>query len=82
VAAILVGLRLSFLVGIALSALFCGFPARHLESGETQAELAGKAGVTEACISMLESETRKNPSLPALKKIAKALGVPVTALLE
>src|SRR2546425_601760 len=29
--------------------------ARHLESGETQAELARKAGVTEAYISMLES---------------------------
>jgi hypothetical protein len=35
--------------------------------------LAKKAGVTEACISML---------LPTLKKLAKALGVPVTELLE
>jgi transcriptional regulator with XRE-family HTH domain len=38
--------------------------------------------VTEAYISMLESGVRKNPSLPALRKIAKALGVPVTELLE
>jgi transcriptional regulator with XRE-family HTH domain len=51
-------------------------------AGLTQAELAKKADVTEAYISMLESGTRKNPSLPALKKIAKALGVPVTELLE
>jgi len=35
VAAILVASWLSFLVGIALSALFCGFPANHLAFGLT-----------------------------------------------
>jgi transcriptional regulator with XRE-family HTH domain len=30
----------------------------------------------------LETGLRKSPSLPALKRLAKALGVPVTALLE
>lgn len=48
----------------------------------TQAELAKKAGVTEAYVSMIESGARKNPSLPVLKKLARALGVPVTELLE
>ena len=51
-------------------------------AGLTQVELAKKAEVTEAYISMLESGTHKNPSLPALKKLARALGVPVTELLE
>jgi transcriptional regulator with XRE-family HTH domain len=50
--------------------------------GLTQAQLAKKAGVTEAYISMLESGVRKNPSLPTLKKIARALGVPLTELVE
>jgi transcriptional regulator with XRE-family HTH domain len=31
---------------------------------------------------MLESGARKNPSLDVLKRIADALGVPVTELLE
>jgi transcriptional regulator with XRE-family HTH domain len=31
---------------------------------------------------MLEAGKRKNPSLPVLKRLAKALGVPVTELLE
>ena len=48
----------------------------------TQDELAKKAGVTQGYIGHLERGLRKNPSLPALKKIAKALGVPVAALLE
>jgi len=51
------------------------------EQGLTQAALAKRSGVTEAYISMLESGTRKNPSLPTLKKLAKALGVPVGRLL-
>ena len=48
----------------------------------TKRELARRAKVTEAYVSQLESGARKNPSLPVLKRLAKALGVPVTALLE
>jgi transcriptional regulator with XRE-family HTH domain len=48
----------------------------------TQAELAKRAGITEAYVSMIEGGVRKNPSLPTLKKLAKALSVPVTELLE
>ena len=44
--------------------------------------MAKKAGVTEADVSMIESGTRKNPWLPTLKRLARALGVPVTELLE
>ena len=46
------------------------------EQGLTQAQLAKKAGVTGAYVSMIESGVRKNPSLP------RALGVPVGELLE
>ena len=47
-----------------------------------QRELSRRAKVTEAYVSQLESGVRKNPSLPVLKRLARALGVPVTALLE
>jgi len=42
----------------------------------TQEELAKQVGVTQGC------GLKKNPSLPTLKKLARALGVPVTELLE
>ena len=48
----------------------------------TQEELAKKAGVTQGYIAQLERGLRKNPSLPSLRKLARALGVPVTELLE
>jgi transcriptional regulator with XRE-family HTH domain len=46
------------------------------------AELAEKAGVTDAYIAMLETGKRENPSLTILKRLARALGVQVTELLE
>ena len=48
----------------------------------TQEQLAKKAGVTQGYIAQLESGLRKNPSLPSLRKLARALGVPVGELLE
>jgi transcriptional regulator with XRE-family HTH domain len=48
----------------------------------TQEQLARRAGVTQGYIGHLERGLKKNPSLPTLKRIAKALGVPVTELLE
>jgi transcriptional regulator with XRE-family HTH domain len=51
------------------------------QRGWTQERLAQKAGVTKFYISLLETGARKNPSLPALKRLAKALDVPVTELL-
>ena len=41
-----------------------------------------KEDVTQGYIAQLESGLRKNPSLPARRKLARALGVPVTELLE
>jgi transcriptional regulator with XRE-family HTH domain len=38
--------------------------------------------VSQAYLAELERGTKKNPSLPVLRRLAKALGVPVTALLE
>jgi transcriptional regulator with XRE-family HTH domain len=52
------------------------------EKGLSQKALAEQVGVTDAYITMLESGKRKNPSLDILKKLAKALDVPVTELLE
>jgi len=55
---------------------------KHLMGDMTQAELAKKADVTEAYISQLLRGKRKNPSLAILKRLARALGVPVGELLE
>lgn len=49
--------------------------------GMTQAELALKVGVTKQYITMLERGKHRTPSLPTLRKLARALGVPVTDLL-
>jgi transcriptional regulator with XRE-family HTH domain len=38
--------------------------------------------VTQGYIAQLESGWKKNPSLEILKRLARALGVPVTELLE
>ncbi len=48
----------------------------------TQEQVAKMAKVTKPYITMLERGARKNPSLPVLRRLAKALGVPVTELLE
>lgn len=50
--------------------------------GLTQEQLARKVGVSDAYISMLESGAKQNPSLPLLKRLAKALKVKVGELLE
>jgi transcriptional regulator with XRE-family HTH domain len=50
--------------------------------GLTQVQLAKKARISQAYVAKLESGARKSLSLPAIKRLAKALGVPVTELLE
>ena len=47
----------------------------------TQVQLAKKAGVTQTYIAKLEGGDKANPSLDVLKRLARALGVPVTELL-
>jgi transcriptional regulator with XRE-family HTH domain len=49
--------------------------------GLTREQLAKKAKVTTAYVSMMEAGKRKNPSLAILQRLAKALGVPVAELL-
>ena len=44
-------------------------------------ELAKKAKVPPGYLAELEAGKKRNPSLAVLKKLAKALGVPVTELL-
>ena len=60
-------------------------------AGLTQEQLARRAGVTQGYIAKLEPSNRPgqrktvrktNPSLPVLKRLARALGVPVGELLE
>lgn len=52
------------------------------QQGLSQKALGGRAKVTDAYVAQLETGVRKNPSLAVLKRLAKALGVPVTDLLE
>jgi transcriptional regulator with XRE-family HTH domain len=52
------------------------------ERGLTQEKVAKRAKVTRFYISQLETGLRTSPSLPVLQRLAKALGVPVTKLLE
>jgi XRE family transcriptional regulator, regulator of sulfur utilization len=49
--------------------------------GLTQADLAKRAKLHRVYVAQIEGQT-KVPSLAALERLAKALGVPVTALLE
>ncbi len=51
------------------------------ERGLTQTELAKRTKVTQGYIAQLEAGD-KTPSLAMLRKLAKALKVPVTELLE
>ena len=49
--------------------------------GFSQLQLAKRAGVAQGYVSELEAGQKKNPGIETLRKIAKALGVPVTELL-
>jgi transcriptional regulator with XRE-family HTH domain len=53
---------------------------RHAR-GLTQEQLAKRAKVSRGYLADLEAGHRKNPSVPVLRRLAKALGVPVTELL-
>jgi transcriptional regulator with XRE-family HTH domain len=55
---------------------------RRAMMGWTQAEVAKRASVTRFYISLLESGTRRQPSLLVRKRLAKALDVPLTMLLD
>jgi transcriptional regulator with XRE-family HTH domain len=55
---------------------------RREAKGMSQVSLAKAARVGRTYIAKLESGEKKNPSLDVLKKLAQALGVPVTELLE
>jgi transcriptional regulator with XRE-family HTH domain len=49
--------------------------------GLTQVQLAKRARMTRGYLAQLEAGHKTNPSLPTLRKLAKALGVPVADLL-
>ncbi len=48
----------------------------------TQDDLSKRAKIARSYIALLEAGHKKNPSLDILRKLARALGVPVTELLE
>jgi transcriptional regulator with XRE-family HTH domain len=48
----------------------------------TQEELAKRAKVARSYVALIEAGRKKNPSLDILKRLARALGVSVTELLE
>ncbi len=56
--------------------------ATRKAKGMKRIELARAANLTPAYITQLETGKRKNPSLDVLKKLARALAVPVMELLE
>jgi transcriptional regulator with XRE-family HTH domain len=51
------------------------------EKGFSQLELAKRSRVAQGYISELEAGREKNPGIETLRKLAKALGVPVAELL-
>lgn len=53
----------------------------RLRKGVTQQALASKIGTTQSYLSLIETGVR-TPSLCMLKKIANALGCPLSLLLE
>jgi transcriptional regulator with XRE-family HTH domain len=55
--------------------------AMRVEKGYSQVDLAKRAKVTNVYLSLLESGKKKNPSLAVLRRLAKALAVPVAELL-
>jgi transcriptional regulator with XRE-family HTH domain len=52
------------------------------QRGWTQRELARRARLALVTIGQIEADMRKTPTLDTRKKLAKALKVPVTALLD
>jgi transcriptional regulator with XRE-family HTH domain len=50
--------------------------------GWTQEQLGKRARVSRGYLADLEAGHRKNPSVAVLRRLAKALGVPVTELLK
>jgi transcriptional regulator with XRE-family HTH domain len=50
--------------------------------GIRRIDLARATKLTPAYITQLETGQRKNPSLPVLRRLARALDVPLAALLE
>jgi transcriptional regulator with XRE-family HTH domain len=50
--------------------------------GLSQLELAKRSKVPQGYLSELEAGRKRNPGIETLRKIAKALGVPVAELLE
>jgi transcriptional regulator with XRE-family HTH domain len=49
--------------------------------GLSQLDLAKRAKISQGYLSDLEAGEKKNPGIETLRKIAKALGVPVAELL-
>lgn len=48
----------------------------------TQEQLARRAKIARGYLAGLEAGHRENPSLPVLRRLARALGVPVRRFLE
>ena len=54
---------------------------KRLRGEMRQEALAKKAKVSRSYLAAIEAGHKKNPSVAVLKRLAKALGVPVTELL-
>ena len=61
--------------------VLCHFAHFHARSSTARSRRADTC-LTKPYVSMIENGERKSPSLRVLKRLAKALTVPVTALLD
>ena len=55
---------------------------QRLSRGWTSQYLARRAGVSQACISSIETGTRRSPSLATAERICRAFGVPLWTAIE
>ena len=58
-----------------------GMALRHLRrsAGISQGDLAGRLGISASYLSLIEAD-RREPSVPLLRRLAKALGAPAVLL--
>ena len=72
-------LRVAYNLGMALGKAICRL---RLAKGLTQEALARRAKVSRAYVTLLEGGYRVSPSVKVRKRLARALAVPITKLLE
>lgn len=71
-----------YLGGVVMAAISTNIKKYRLQKNMSQVKLGNKAHLAQEYISNLENGKKTNPSYDALKRIAKALGVSVSELID